>query len=1222
VADKNFVLQLLITAKDQASAALGKVGASVQAMGGAVSQALAPLRTFGGLLAAAAGIGGAKELLDRADAYTRLTNQLRVATTGEEQYQAALEAVVAIARRSNADLDSTAGLYGKISQSAKALGLNQTQVADVTELVAKAMQLSGADAQTASGAILQLGQALASGTLRGDEFNSIMEASPKLMDALAAGLGVAVGELRAMAEAGQLTADRVVKALLSQKAALDETYGKLPQTVGQAMTGLANAGTLFVGKLDEQTGATQGLVSGLKFLAENLDAVAALMGAAFAASLAKGTVAFGQQVAAMLAAKEAARELAVAAAAQQQEAVAAAQGHLAAAQAAANRALAEQRLKLQIVAAMEAELGYGAVTANLTAARQQASAAATAATAATQRYATAQTALVAAQGTTTASVGLFSRALGVLTGPVGLIVLAVSALVGLYEAFSKQKPVTDALATSLDEYSAALGRATTAQLAVQALDLETQISAQKKTLADVTREWEIHKSWLDNAAESGRDVAATQEDLTRTGAALETETQKLNALTERRNLLLQEQKDRTTTTVAADAALVGQYNQQATAMDQLSASIQARAKHLKTVSDAQIEETEALLAKAEAEGQVVEIDRLTVQLAAQRATAARLAAQLAQGEATAATVKVAALEAIERVQNRLTPQEAAALQAARAAAAAKTAEARAAEALAAQLEALAGQQSAEEVAARRTIAASQEVLSERQRNTEAARGQIGVVEAAVTAARDEAQRTLELAEAKGDELTARQAITEVARLEAALAALSARRKGIEAEAAIAVLIAVQDEIEAKLKLGEIIGAEEEARLRAATVAMETAAIEAQAAGRVADAEANKAAAINLSGLRQGEATGGIEKHSQAVADNTGWVSQNEEAINLTGKALNLQTGEQQKNNEAKQDGNSITKDMNKYLDAAREATSKLSVETGVLFEKIFTGQQLGEVNVYSSALHAYYLQLGDVKDAYSDINAKLAEFTAAAKIADDAILFSTGSVGRFYGHVAKAYAESSKAYYEQKLQAEQLKTTIADMADGSRGKLASVNAEISALNRASTYTIDSFNLLNEQDLSDLRASIDAARAKILEMQAATVSARERLAEMNAELLEAKGEDKKAELLRQQISYMSDLKTIRDQITEAEQTGNRELLNILTEQERTLEAINRAKVRNIETDEDASDSTSRSTTSMNGYADAAERAVKASASLAKVDLSGLHGQLTGLTSTTSQLSGML
>ena len=758
MADRNQVLQLLITARDQASAALARVGAGIQAIGGSVSQALGPLRDFGALLAATAGLGGAKELLDRADAYTRLTNQLRVATQGEKEYQAALEAVVAVARRSNADLDSTANLYGKIAQNAETLGLSQGQVADVTELVAKAMQLSGAEASAASGAILQLGQALGSGALRGDEFNSIMEASPKLMEALAAGLGVAVGELRAMAEAGQLTSDRVVKALLTQKVAIDEVYGKLPQTVGQAMTGLANAGTLFVGKLNEQTGATQSLASGLKFLAENMDAVAALMGAAFAASLAKGTIALGQQAAAILAAKEAAKQQAIASAAQQQAAIAAAQGQLAAAQAASNRALAEQRLKLQIVALMEAELGYGVVTANLTAARQAAAAAANNATAATQRYAAAQAALVAAQSAGTASVGLFARAMGFLTGPGGLILLAVSAFAGLYAAFSKQKTATDALTGSTDQYRESLKNLNSAQLRGNLQQLNDDLGEQEKVVAEaaaaVDKLRDGHLNLYDVMSDS-RPVAV---QLTEAEGALADARAKLAQQQEKLRITQEALAGAWEKEAETNAELLGQYNRQATAMDTLSVAIQNRAKYLKTVSDAQIEETEALLAKAEAEGKVVEVDRLTVQLAAQRATAARLAAELARGEATAATVKVTALENIEKVQGRLTPQEAAALKTAREAATAKTAEAAAAEALAAQLKALAESAKTGELATLRLSKELEALRAETERNIEAADRETTVRRTQIAAA-------LELATAKGNEAEAARLSAQAAREE-------------------------------------------------------------------------------------------------------------------------------------------------------------------------------------------------------------------------------------------------------------------------------------------------------------------------------------------------------------------------------------------------------------------------------------------------------------------------
>ena len=107
MADRNLVLQLLITAKDQASAALQSVRDGVGSLGEAASRALEPLRSFGGLITTALGIGGGKELLDRADAFTRLSNSLKIATTSEEAYQAALKDVSAIAGRTNADIEVT-----------------------------------------------------------------------------------------------------------------------------------------------------------------------------------------------------------------------------------------------------------------------------------------------------------------------------------------------------------------------------------------------------------------------------------------------------------------------------------------------------------------------------------------------------------------------------------------------------------------------------------------------------------------------------------------------------------------------------------------------------------------------------------------------------------------------------------------------------------------------------------------------------------------------------------------------------------------------------------------------------------------------------------------------------------------------------------------------------------------------------------------------------------
>jgi len=305
---RDIVLQLVITAQDLASNELNRVRAGVAGIRESVSEALAPLRSFGSLMSAAIGIGGAKEIIDRSDAYTRLSNSLKAATSSEKEHMAAEQEVARISKDTRSSLETTAQLYARINQNRKAMNLTEQESAQLTELISKGMQLGGASASEYASATLQLTQAFGSGVLRGEEFNSVMEASPVLMQRLADGLGVAVGELRGLAEQGVLTSTIVAKALLSQADAIDTTYAKTNATVEQRFEQWGNAATLFVGRLNQQTGATAALGSGLKFLAENLDAVAALMGAAFAASIARGVQSTYQFAAASLAARDAARQ--------------------------------------------------------------------------------------------------------------------------------------------------------------------------------------------------------------------------------------------------------------------------------------------------------------------------------------------------------------------------------------------------------------------------------------------------------------------------------------------------------------------------------------------------------------------------------------------------------------------------------------------------------------------------------------------------------------------------------------------------------------------------------------------------------------------------------------------------------------------------------------------------------------------------------------------------
>ncbi|MDO6748881.1 tape measure protein, partial [Gilvimarinus sp. 1_MG-2023] len=130
-------------------------------------------------------------------------------------------------------------------------------VARLTDTISKSFIVSGASAQEADASITQLSQALAAGVLRGDEFNSVMEQSPRLSQALSASLGVTTGELRAMADQGQLTTDTVVKALKEQAAAIDDEFSQMPATVCASVEKLKNEWQIFIGELNVTSGASE-----------------------------------------------------------------------------------------------------------------------------------------------------------------------------------------------------------------------------------------------------------------------------------------------------------------------------------------------------------------------------------------------------------------------------------------------------------------------------------------------------------------------------------------------------------------------------------------------------------------------------------------------------------------------------------------------------------------------------------------------------------------------------------------------------------------------------------------------------------------------------------------------------------------------------------------------------------------------------------------------------
>lgn len=232
------------------------------------NRAESALGRMAGMLASAFAV---HKIIEYADAYTSLQNKLKLVTNSTTELGYATDEVAQIAKRTGQALGATGDLYFKISQNTEKLGVSMTDVSRITETFAKTLAISGASTQGAEAAILQFGQALASGVIRGDEFNSVAENAPAALDAFARALEVPKGELRKLAAEGMLTSDILISALQEQSQVVDDLYAKTETTIGQASTKLKNSMILFVGQLDTAVGASKSLVSSLEGISNWLD---------------------------------------------------------------------------------------------------------------------------------------------------------------------------------------------------------------------------------------------------------------------------------------------------------------------------------------------------------------------------------------------------------------------------------------------------------------------------------------------------------------------------------------------------------------------------------------------------------------------------------------------------------------------------------------------------------------------------------------------------------------------------------------------------------------------------------------------------------------------------------------------------------------------------------------------------------------------------------------
>lgn len=222
-----------------------------------------------------AGIG-LNELRKTADEYTKVMNTLKVAGVKDADLSGTFDKLFASAQRNYAPLDALATLYGRVSAAQTTLKASSQEVMQVTDIVAQSLRVGGTSASAASGALLQLGQALAGGKIQAEEYNSLLDGMRPLLEAAAAGLveaGGDVAKLTALVKDGKVSSEAFFRAIQAGAPLLEEKLAGAVVTTEQAMQRLQNEFVKAVGEFDKATGASAALAGAIDSLAGSIGGI-------------------------------------------------------------------------------------------------------------------------------------------------------------------------------------------------------------------------------------------------------------------------------------------------------------------------------------------------------------------------------------------------------------------------------------------------------------------------------------------------------------------------------------------------------------------------------------------------------------------------------------------------------------------------------------------------------------------------------------------------------------------------------------------------------------------------------------------------------------------------------------------------------------------------------------------------------------------------------------
>lgn len=258
---------------DQAANKLGKTRAGVES----ISKQLALLKKQVVGLAALSKISlGLAGIANTADEYKNYQARINLVSRSNREAKGTFKELMQIADDTGQLFNASAELY---TRTYRALGdkANSAELLQFTKTIQQATVVSGANATEAGAAIIQLSQGLASGTLRGEEFNSVAEQMPIILEILQKSLGKTRGELRKMAEAGELTPQLIIGAMKEARDEVQRQYDAMPHTIGRAINELSNAWLQFIGQTDKAVPVISLVAGAISALAKNLDELGTVM---------------------------------------------------------------------------------------------------------------------------------------------------------------------------------------------------------------------------------------------------------------------------------------------------------------------------------------------------------------------------------------------------------------------------------------------------------------------------------------------------------------------------------------------------------------------------------------------------------------------------------------------------------------------------------------------------------------------------------------------------------------------------------------------------------------------------------------------------------------------------------------------------------------------------------------------------------------------------------